>query len=170
MMDQWGFSLDGDSWSSLHLNWGADGKIIHLPWAWDWYRTSYLMSDGTWLHDSAIDRRLEKNWDQYRTITERVAEDGWRYEYPYTYRLRSGEEQHVTATVTVRLWEWRRRMLRWSPSLAKKRQSIEVEFSDEVGERSGSWKGGTIGCGYDMKPGEEPLDTLRRMERERKFT
>ena len=38
------------------------------------------------------------------------------------------------------------------------------------GERNGSWKGGVLGCGWDMLKGETPLDTLRRMERERRFT
>lgn len=30
-------------------------------------------------------------------------------------------------------------------------------------------KGGCTGCGYDIKPGETPLECLQRMERERKF-
>lgn len=47
---------------------------------------------------------------------------------------------------------------------------IDIEFSDEVGERTGSWKGGVLGCGFDMLPGERPVDALRRMELERKFT
>ncbi len=34
---------------------------------------------------------------------------------------------------------------------------------------AGSWKGGVLGCGYEMKPGETPKQTLRRMERERVF-
>ena len=46
---------------------------------------------------------------------------------------------------------------------------INIDFSDEVGERSGSWKGGRLGCSYNMQPGETPLQTLRRMEAERKF-
>jgi hypothetical protein len=44
-----------------------------------------------------------------------------------------------------------------------------VVFSAEVGERSGSWKGGCIGCGYDLLPDELPEECLRRMERDRKF-
>ena len=47
--------------------------------------------------------------------------------------------------------------------------SIGVSFDGEVGEETGSWKGGCVGCGYEMLPGEVPLDTLRRMERDRKF-
>jgi len=53
---------------------------------------------------------------------------------------------------------------------ALKKQSIDVSFSGEVGERSGSWKGGTIACGYTMLPDESAENTLRRMERDRKFT
>jgi len=49
------------------------------------------------------------------------------------------------------------------------RRTIAVEFNEEVGERTGSWKGGVLGCGYDMKPGETRLECLRRMERERRF-
>lgn len=47
---------------------------------------------------------------------------------------------------------------------------INIDFSDEVGERSGSWKGGVLGCSYEMQRNETPLDTLRRMERERVFS
>lgn len=32
-----------------------------------------------------------------------------------------------------------------------------------------SWKGGTIGCGYALRPNESPYECLKRMEQERKF-
>jgi hypothetical protein len=41
--------------------------------------------------------------------------------------------------------------------------------SKECGERKGSWKGGTLGCSYELLPNETPLDCLKRMEKERKF-
>lgn len=85
--------------------------------------------------------------------------------HPYTYVLRSGEVQHRNATIQKesRLW-----LRPWLP-FRRYVESIDVQFSDEVGERSGSWKGGTIGCGYEMRRGETPLQTLRRMQAERKF-
>jgi len=85
--------------------------------------------------------------------------------HPYSYILRSGEVQRRTATIKVESRLWTR------PWLPYKRlsRSIDVEFSDEVGERSGSWKGGCTGCGYEMRPDETPLMTLRRMEQERRF-
>lgn len=85
--------------------------------------------------------------------------------HPYVYRLNSGELQHRTATIKVESRTWTRY---WIPCKRVSRY-IDIEFSDEVGERSGSWKGGCIGCSYDMLPGETPVQTLRRMELERKF-
>lgn len=85
--------------------------------------------------------------------------------HDYTYTLRSGEVQHRKATIRVEEQEWRRWWLPWR----RVWRGIWVKFDGEVGERTGSWKGGTIGCGYEMLPDETPLDCLRRMERERKF-
>ena len=85
--------------------------------------------------------------------------------HPYAYTLRSGEVQHRTATIRPESRRW----TRWWLPFRMVRRSIDIEFSDEVGERSGSWKGGCLGCSYEMKPGETPLETLRRMERERVF-
>lgn len=85
--------------------------------------------------------------------------------HPYAYLLNSGVVQRRTATIKHERRMWTRW---WLPS-RRVSNSIDVTFSDEVGERSGSWKGGCIGCSYTMKPGETPLQTLRRMELEREF-
>ena len=85
--------------------------------------------------------------------------------HPYTYTLRNGKVQNRMATIRVETRLWTRY---WLPH-RKFRISIDVSFDDEVGERTGSWKGGTVGCSYDILPGERPVDTLRRMELERKF-
>ena len=85
--------------------------------------------------------------------------------YDYEYTLKSGVVQHVEATIRTEEMEWRRWWLPWR----KIWHGIHVEFDDEVGERAGSWKGGTTGCGYELLDGETPLKCLRRMEREREF-
>lgn len=168
----------GDSWGfltferSVHLHWGSRTKIVHLPWDWEWYRTSYLRPDGrSWFDELASDQRRRRrlgitNFDQYKQIRDMPK---WQGEYPYTYTLRSGEVQHRTATVEVREYERRRRWLRWTKIGARVERTIDINFDDEVGERSGTWKGGCVGCSYDLRPGESPEDALRRMERERKF-
>ena len=86
--------------------------------------------------------------------------------HPYKYTLKNGTVQQRTATCTVEKRIWHRK---WFPFLKRESTVIDVEFSDEVGERSGSWKGGTIGCSYEMLPDETVYDTISRMERERKF-
>lgn len=85
--------------------------------------------------------------------------------HSYIYVLKNGKIQNRMATIKREYRRWKRY---WLPYRLEK-HTIDVTFDKEVGERSGSWKGGCIGCGYDMKEGESALDTLRRMEREREF-
>lgn len=84
---------------------------------------------------------------------------------PYRYTLRDGEVQDCIATIKPERRVWTRP---WLP-YKQERRYISVDFSEEVGEQSGSWKGGVMGCSFDMLPGESPADALGRMERERVF-
>lgn len=90
---------------------------------------------------------------------------GRKQEWPYQYVLESGEVQNRIATIQPEMRRWTRWWLPWS----KTRHYIDVQFDGEVGEETGSWKGGTLGCGYEMRKDESPRECLRRMERERKF-
>jgi hypothetical protein len=85
--------------------------------------------------------------------------------YPYRYALNRGDVQERTATIRVERRTWVRPWIPWT----RVDTYIHVEFNAEVGEQSGSWKGGCVGCSYDMRPGESAEDALRRMERDRKF-
>ena len=91
----------------------------------------------------------------------------YKESYPYIYILRSGKVQEVIATVNAERRTWHRK---WFPFLKQVRQSIDVSFDSEVGEGTGSWKGGTVGCGYDMLPHETMKECLYRMQDERKFS
>lgn len=177
MGESWGFSWNwGHEWGngdSIHLHWGYRTKLIYMPWGWDWVRTSFLLGNGMWISETkftqAIDRLPTVSGPRALTIREQVDAWAWRGIYEYRYTLRSGEVQRRKATVKVEEMEWRWRALRWLPWPRKVSRTIAVEFDGEVGERSGSWKGGTIGCGYELRHSESPLQCLRRMEVERKF-
>lgn len=41
---------------------------------------------------------------------------------------------------------------------------IDIEFDDEVGERSGSWKGGILGMSHELLPNETIANSLKRLE------
>lgn len=156
IMESWGVYYDVDG-RSIVFCWGDYTKFVHMPWDWKHISHEVRRPDGTWV--------------PYVGTYEKDKEpDGrWLGTYPYRYVLKSGEVQDRTATVYVDRHEWRWKCLKWLPWFAKKRVSIDVMFDDEVGERSGSWKGGTIGCGWDLRKGETPEQSLRRMEREREF-
>lgn len=100
---------------------------------------------------------------------------GWRHiehrteteprTYSYQYERESGEIQKRQATIHKETRVWWRPWLPWKKIV----RAINVDFNEEVGERTGSWKGGVMGCSYSMLPHESPLECLRRMERERRF-
>src|SRR6185295_15207727 len=93
----------------------------------------------------------EKDFPDHRKI----------YTAVYTYVRKSGEAQKRTATFYVEEREWRWKMFHRLPfSFGPKqvRRFINIQFDDEVGEGTGSWKGGTTGCSYDLKPGETPME------------
>lgn len=136
---------------------GAKSKFFYMPWMWDHCKTQVLRPDGSWVpYVASYDKGKEPDGREIQS-------------FQYRYTLQSGEVQNATATVYAerRVWKWR-----WFPCLPwprMVRQSIDVNFDKEIGERAGSWKGGCIGCGWDMLPGESMEQTLRRMEVERIF-
>lgn len=158
----------------------ADGSFVTLETAGRWpkwltgYYRRYRRADGrltpAYSRRGPVNTREEVR-EHLDSHTATPPADEYRQAFPYRYTLRNGTVQERTATVTVdrMTWCWRAfyRFGVWFPK--KVRTSIDVRFSDEVGEESGSWKGGCVGCGYEMNPGETPEQTLRRMERERKF-
>ena len=131
--------VTGKSW----ITW----SLPFFSWEFDWHKIQ--LPDGSW--------KLYTYEDRDKAHTEI---------HDYTYTLKSGEVQHRKATCYVESRQWHRK---WLPFWKMKKVCIDISFNDEVGERSGSWKGGTIGCGWDMIGGETIEQALRRMESERAF-
>lgn len=152
---QWGGLLFEDS---LHLHWNECTKVWGLPWKAKIFQRHEV-------------RRVDESWAPFVGSWERDKEPDGRQElnFSYIYTLRSGETQTRTATVYVQRYAHRPKWFTWTRLFETVRQSISVEFSDEVGEQTGSWKGGCVGCSWGMLPGETAEESLRRMERERKF-
>lgn len=150
---------------ALILKWGQDtgcsmdrkmSRYIRLPWSWTHIRHDYLNADGSLHHRAGPHEYSGPNETKLKFL--------------YRYQLRSGEIQNRIATVNGEEREWRWRALRWLGWPRKIHRTINIEFDGEVGERSGSWKGGTIGCSWEWRHGESMKAALDRMEAERKFT
>lgn len=150
--------------------WSKRGEWVKKdPW---WERgVSFLINPFEWKHTGHDVRRSDGTWAPYVGCWERDKTPDGREEftYPYRYVLNNGTVQERTATIFVDRRKWRPLCLRWTSLFERVETCIDVKFSEEVGERSGSWKGGCIGCGYELRPNETPLQCLRRMEAERKF-
>lgn len=156
------FYGEGTWWfDTFWIKMGYKIKCFHMPWEWDWVRTSNLRKDGQWENESRGNKKnfWDGKWDQIILYES----------FPYTYILEDGTVQNRTATIKTTEMEWRWRWFKNLSLIKKVRRYIDVRFDGEVGERTGSWKGGCTGCSYDMKKGETPLQCLQRMEAERKF-
>jgi hypothetical protein len=179
MLDKWGFDWKWGrewGWGDLFLDWGSRSKIVHMPWHPTWVRTSLLLADGTWIHETRMRREGFPNYPVVKgerrpfwTWHDVKRQFAWSETYPYRYVLRSGEVQDRQATVRVEEREWRPWCLLWLPLAGWRQRVIDISFDKEVGERSGSWKGGVMGCGFELRPQEMPREALARMERTQKL-
>lgn len=170
--DRWSFgeepawSFDMSREMGLILHW----KHFYKSWRWPFHTIN--------LDHSYMTRQGWRTVPDYSIGNMPKSEEGnpfWNrpkahFEtHPYTYNLERGEVQRVTASVLHERRTMGRNILSRLGWPSRIEHVIDVHFDGEVGERAGSWKGGTIGCGYEMNEGEQPVDTLRRMERDRKF-
>lgn len=145
----------------VHVYYGKDKySIFDMPWAWKNVRWEVLNTSGN----------FSKYLSEYSDDPLHVFKDARKIDsYPYTYVLKNGDIQERIATIYVTEMECRWKWLQWLSYPRIIDRSIDISFDNEVGEKTGSWKGGVTGCSYKMLPGETPYKTLMRMQKERKF-
>jgi len=161
---EYGFYFYGEDsqwFDSFWLCLGNKTFCFRMFWDWTWFRTSMLRKDGTWEHETKKDRK--DFWkDEWKDVL-------FSETHEYKYITENGKLQERLATIKVVEREWRWRSFMWLRFPRKIIRDIEIEFNKEIGERVGSYKGGTIGCSYEMKKVETPYNTLKRMEMTRNF-
>jgi hypothetical protein len=147
----WGYNLKG--WELPFVNYGTSIR---------WER--YIGRPDSYYYCSEQKEYWESH--SYMTKYEGGCQNPTTWEYNYT-------DPYDGAVVPCKFWveemEWRPKWLKWTKLFAKTRRYIEVEFSQEMGSRKGSWKGGTLGCSFKMLPGEHPIECIERMQKEYKF-
>lgn len=158
---KWGLAINNNT---IWIYKGGKGNMKggNKWWSWDipfltkhWYRTSILLKDGAWEHETKGRRK------PFYTDKWKQRQKSWEYDYT------DYDGEVIPTTIYVEEREWRPKWLGWTGRFARVRRTIDVHFSKECGKGKGGWKGGTIGCGHDMLPGEAPLDCLMRMESKR---
>ena len=157
----------------------ADLFITSERWAWDGPYMSSDLDYGFSFHNGAF----YTNWgpDDSTTLRAFYPYGQWHHrndlhaktergEHPYTYRWAYRPEvQHVTAKVeeSAQVWQWKV----WGLALPifRRRASIWCEFSEELGNGKNDWKGGTVGAGFEIEPGQAWADAYQQMQVKQTF-
>lgn len=151
--------------SSTEQYWGC-----FLPWAeWRFIRFSLydLHGDHVWTqHDSKRKGVAFDRYEEQRKVEASLPKAAFRF------KDYDGEE--ITATTHIEEREWLRgtkwyKWLSWFYA-PKVKRSLDIQFSAETGRRKGSWKGGTLGHGIEMLPGELHESAFKRYCSEREMT
>lgn len=127
----------------------------HLPWKqWNHVRLSIYAPDGTHF---ATEKR-GKDFRDWFDLVEQCPKQHFGFE---DY---DGEMIVATCHIEEREWHKGEGWFKWLKhfSIPKIRRSLDLKFSAEVGPEKGSWKGGTVGHGIDMLPGESPKAAFQR--------
>lgn len=109
---------------------------------------------------------------KWRAREAHALTDRWRPRIKWAHRLfqKNGcERQSGKARIKVSRSFILPFALSWLSFLARERRYIDITFNREVGTEAGSWKGGCVGCSYQMRKGESPPETFKRMMNERTF-
>lgn len=123
-----------------------EGK--HFWTEWDWIEESYRKRG-----DLQGERwKLRQSWEEMCPTAR------------FTINDFDGEEIIATTRIEQREWRFGTGWFKWLSWFRrpKIRTSLDISFSAETGPEKGSWKGGTVGTGIEMLPGELHEAAFRR--------
>lgn len=170
----YGFMFGGDGYVSVYLGRQTDNSSTEqrwscfLPWTqWRFVRHSYYGLEGEhlWTQRSSEGENARHSFDSQRAAKASVPKRIYRFlDF-------DGESIEATTTIEEREWLFGVKWCRWLSWFRrpKIRRCLDIEFSKETGPKKGSWKGGTIGHGIDMLPGELHEDAFKRYCAEHKM-
>jgi hypothetical protein len=169
---EYGFSLTGSGrvggGQFLQVHFGAqthDSSTTQdwcwfLPWT-EWRHVRRSLYDLQGAHYWTEPKGLRYDHDAY--LTRKAAEDGCP---SVTFAFTDYDGEALTARTRIEEREWRfgDGWFKWlsvfrAPIIQR---TIDIAFSGETGKRKGSWKGGTMGTGFGMEPGELHESAFRR--------
>lgn len=159
---EYGFSFND---GNLYLHYGpqthssdtSKSKCIFLPWR-DWRFIRHSLYDLNGKHFATEVERHRNSWEATRAVKDACP--------VARFEIEDFDGERITATTRIEEREWRfgTKWCRWLSWFRKPkiRRSLDIEFSAETGKEKGSWKGGTLGTGIDMLPGELHEAAFRR--------
>jgi len=137
--------------SSTTQDWGC-----FLPWT-QWRHVRYSLYDAEGKHFWTQLERTGGFDEQFKADKECPT-------VSFTFRDFDNELITAKTKITEREWRFGTGWFKWLSLFRRPKisRSLDIEYSAEVGTEKGSWKGGTIGCGIEMLPGELHEAAFRR--------
>lgn len=127
-----------------------------LPWTqWNFVRHSLYNPDGShfWTEDNK--NRDYKISSEQRELVQKT-----------TFFIDDYDGERITATCYIeeREWHFGTGCFKWLKWFRKPmiRRDLSISFDKETGREKGSWKGGTVGHGIEMKNNETSEQAIRR--------
>jgi hypothetical protein len=135
--------------SSTTKNWGC-----FLPWT-QWRQVAHRVFNP----DGSLNRDVEGlPWPERMEVLRELPRAG--------FLIEDFDGERITASVYAEEREHRlgTGWFRWLGYLRtmRVRRALDIRFSSELGRDKGSWKGGTLGHGIEMLPGETAEQAMRR--------
>ncbi|MBN3848159.1 hypothetical protein G3N58_15160 [Paraburkholderia sp. Ac-20342] len=170
---EWGFRV---SEGFLQVFFGAQTNdstttkswCTHLPWTqWRFVRESYFGLQGELLRTFG-DREARG----FENITNKLAYEKTVPKRVFRFLDYDGEEIEAATHIEEFEFHFGQGWFKWLSLFrrARVRRSLDIAFSKEVGPEKGSWKGGTLGHGIELRPGELHADGFARYADEHRFT
>lgn len=136
--------------SSIQQQWGC-----FLPWTqWRHVRHSLYGLSGEHVYTEPQGRA----WEAYQAAKDACP--------TVKFSIEDFDGEKIIATTMIEKSEWHFgtgwfKWLSWfcRPKICR---CLDIRFSGETGPEKGSWKGGTVGTGIDMLPGEDHEAAFRR--------
>ncbi|AWT34538.1 hypothetical protein DM785_02470 [Deinococcus actinosclerus] len=147
-IEEYRLSVDVHSWAV----WVYPGRV---PWMRGPKAPPYV------LHIPHLEWRCE--------TLERDKQDHGHHLYTYQWKYHPQVVQHVSAHVTSSERVDRLKFGPWRLPWRRTSRSLWVEFSEEMGDERGGWKGGALGAGFEVRPGQTWQEAYRQMQKERIF-
>ena len=157
--------------------WKNWSKTIYMPWDYELHHLIFEGQDGArYIEFYGDNRKRNKRAKKYNCDPIPVKDTydiynnpKFYWQEPYEYVLKSGDVQRCIGMYHIEEREWRPRGTKFLPIFKLTHRDLVINLTDEIGERAGSWKGGTMGFGRRMLPGETPQEAYHRIMKETRF-
>lgn len=159
---EWGISVHGDSiWLYYGGGGNFDGGTRYKCWDLPFFTRNNIRWD-VMCKDGKMHNRHKL--DRHSSLYENPFVDTKEYEYTDRY-----DNSKVPCVYWVEEMEWRPKWLSWCSLFKDVHRYLNVNFSVEVGSGKDTWKGGVVGCSFEMRKDETPEECIKRMEIEKNF-